>query len=80
MKVCVIAKLSLSESKREFLYYIFWVSKCEYTFMVYERDSIWAYNFMCSREYDIDQVKLIFSMDTDINVYMCCLLAANKVV
>ena len=25
MKVCVIAKLSLSESKQEFLYSIFWV-------------------------------------------------------
>ena len=40
MKVYVIAKLGFSKSKREFLYYIFWVSKSEYTFMVYECDSI----------------------------------------
>ena len=31
MKVCVTAKLSLSESKREFLCNIFLVSSCEYT-------------------------------------------------
>ena len=42
----MIAKLSLLESKREFLYNILLVSPCEYTtFRVYECVSIYAY--MC---------------------------------
>jgi len=41
MNVSVTAKISLSESKREFLYYIFWVSSCGYTtFRVYGSVSI----------------------------------------
>ena len=53
MKVCVIAKLSLSESKREFLYHIFGVSSCEYTtFRVYECVSIMRVLYMWSYEYE----------------------------
>ena len=51
MKVCVTAKLSLSGSKRKFLYNIFWVASCEYTtFRVYECVSICTYLRSCVYE------------------------------
>ena len=52
MKVCVTAKLSMSESKREFLCNIFRVSSCEFTsFRLYECVSVCAYMWSC--EYEI---------------------------
>ena len=48
MKVCVICKLGVSESNREFLYNILWVSSREYTtFRVYECLSVLLYVVLC---------------------------------
>ena len=47
MKVCETCKLGVSESKREFLYNILWVSSREFTtFRVYECLSVY-YVVLC---------------------------------
>ena len=83
LKVCVIAKLSLSESKREFLYSIFWVSSCEYTtFRVYDSVGTNAYYYVFLWVWDTDQMKPIISMDKDKCMYMvvCLFVDCNKLV